>query len=603
MEFSKSQLEAINHKNGPCLVLAVPGAGKTTIIINRILNLIEEEKVSPSEILALTFSRASANDMRKRLKQFSKYTTFKNIRTIHSLCFEIVATYNKSKNNPFNMIEDDRFKAFRYKAINDTYKDIYFSNIDIESYLRILSAISTIKCKNLKEITLQVEDELGVKNLKKFYDNYEKVLRDNYLYDFDDLLLEAKAIFENDKKFKNAFKSRFKYILLDEAQDTSDIQWDIIKLLLSKNNNLFVVADDDQSIYKFRGASPYMLMRFEHEFANAKIIYLETNYRSYYEIVNSANRLIKNNKFRYEKELLSNRGKKSKVKVNILKTRQDQYESVVKDIKATKGKKAIIYRNNLSSIGIIDALDKNLLSFNLKDHNIDFFKSSVYKDVCEIISFILNPTDFDLYSKIYYKLQGYVSRAEIEEARYNSQENAIDRVLAIPNLPEYKAELLNDLKLHLRMAAANFKKRGMDIILNNCGYVNFLKQSKREQARSLDSLLRVYNTLISISKDTSIEEFLPRLDQIKKLCLIENSSDIELLTMHSSKGLEFDNVFIIDLIESEIPGSNILTNDLEEERRLLYVGMTRAKENLFMYAYKNDANNKVKISRFFEDLR
>lgn len=603
MEFSKEQLEAIKFLDGPCLVLAVPGAGKTTILINRILNLINNHNISPSNILALTFSKASANDMKKRLRQFQKNSEFKNIRTIHSLCYEIVLRYRKSINKPFFMAEDDRFSSLRYEAINSVYKDIYFANIDIDNYRNILSAISTIKSKNIQEINDSVEEELGVKHLKEYYDNYNKVLRENNLFDFDDLLIVANDILLNNNEFRNNFKSKFKYILLDEAQDTSDIQWDIIKLLLNKNQNLFVVADDDQSIYKFRGASPQMLMKFEHEFNDAKIIYMQTNYRSCFEIVNSASRLIKNNKYRYQKELVSNRGKNSKVKVNILKTRNDQYNAIIKDIKSVDGQKAIIYRKNLSSVGMIEALDRNLIGFNLRDYNTDFFRSSVYRDIVDIVSFVLDQENFELYSNIYYKLSGYVSKSEIAEARYNPQRHAIDRVLAIPNLPHYKREILEDLKLYLRLAHKNFKRKGLDIILNNCGYLEYLKKSKREQSRGLESLMRIFNTLNYISKEYHIEEFIPRLNYLKSLAENEINSDLTLLSMHSSKGLEFDNVFLIDLIDSEIPGNISLNGDLEEERRLLYVGMTRAKENLFLYSYKLDGDKKIRISRFFEDLR
>ena len=251
----------------------------------------------------------------------------------------------------------------------------------------------------------------------------------------------------------------------------------------------------------------------------------------------------------------------------------------------------------------MEALDRNMIGFNLRDHNTDFFRSSVFRDIVDIVSFMLEPNNFDLYTRMYYKLSGYVSKAEIQEARFNPQEHSIDKILAIPNLPEYKREILENLKLNLRLAVANFKKRGLDILLNNCGYLEYLKKSKREQSRGLDSLMRIFNTIVYISNDYNIEQFLPRLKYLEQLALNENDSDVVLLSMHSSKGLEFDNVFLIDLIESEIPGNNLLKDDLEEERRLLYVGMTRAKENLFLYAYREDANEKVRVTRFFNDLK
>ncbi|MDY3946442.1 MAG: ATP-dependent helicase [Ezakiella sp.] len=603
MEFSNAQIDAIKHFKGPCLVLAVPGAGKTTILISRIINLIEKHKVDPDRILALTFSRASALDMKNRMRVLSGGKNVKNIRTIHSLAYEIVAKYRRINNLPFNMVEDDKYRNDRFKVLDEISRKIEGAPLENEKYQNILSAISYVKCHYKIEITKKISHELGIVNLSEYFNGYEKYLKNNNLFDFDDLLNEAYDILKNNLDYCKSYQARFDFILLDEAQDTSDRQWDIIKLLLGVERNLFVVADDDQSIYKFRGASPALLMHFDREFKDAKILYMSTNYRSSSEIVNSANRLIKKNKIRYEKEIISDKGKLESVKVNILKNRDSQYKSIIETIPDLNGSIAIIYRKNLSAIAMMDALDRNNIEFNLKDHNVDFFRTSIVRDVYNIVDFIIDRS-LEKYKKIYYKLNGYISKLELSNLNIRANEDVLDAIINDYCIPLYKRELITSLKSSLNYAQAHFAKNGLMTILESCGYVNYLNNLKSEQERALDSVLRYFKSMVSISKGLSPSEFLERLSYIKKLALYEKEdAKIELLSMHSSKGLEFDNVFLIDLIDGDIPGKIANKEDVEEERRLLYVGMTRAKERLFMYSYRADAGDRVEVTRFFKDLK
>lgn len=602
MQFSESQIKAIKHVDGPCLVLAVPGAGKTTILIQRIINLVKIHSVLPSQILALTFTRASANDMKRRIEELGDDIKVQNIKTIHSLCYDIVALKCEKENKRFRMIEDRRLGSLRFDILNHTKMRLENIPLTIEEYRNLLSAISNMK--TLGSPTSSEDRSMILNNFEEYYNDYENYKNKNDLYDFDDLLIVADKLLKEDVEIRNYYKNKFKYISLDEAQDTSIIQWSIIKSLLTAKENLFAVADDDQSIYRFRGANPEMLMRFGEEFKNAKIIYLETNYRSRFEIVNSASKLIKNNNIRYKKNICADKDKSSTVKVRIMKSRKSQYSNIIKTIKDTNGEVALIYRNNLSAVALMDALDRELISFELKDHNIDFFNQVVYKDITDILKFFNNPSDIESYSNVYFKLKGYISRKEINSIKHSLGETYFEKIYNNFDVPSYKKELIEELEYSRRALIKNFSKNGLDILLNHCGYLDYLNHFKRLNNRGLEGYMRHFRTLRIISNGCNdIEEFLNRLEDIKNMALRESRSEIKLMSMHASKGLEFDTVILLDLLNSEIPGEHITKNELEEERRLLYVGMTRAKENLFMYAYKNDGNQEFKISRFLDELK
>lgn len=602
MQFSESQIKAIEHVDGPCLVLAVPGAGKTTILIQRIINLVKVHGVLPSQILALTFTRASANDMKERIEELGDDIKVQNIKTIHSLCYDIVSLMCQKEKKRFRMIEDRRLGSLRFDILNHTKMRLEKAPLTIEEYRNLLSAISNMK--TLGSPTSSEDRAMILNNFKEYYNDYENYKSKNDLYDFDDLLIVADKLLKENAEIRNHYKNKFKYISLDEAQDTSKIQWSIIKSLLTSKENLFAVADDDQSIYRFRGANPEMLMRFGEEFKNAKIIYLETNYRSRFEIVNSASKLIKNNNIRYKKNICADKDKSSTVKVRIMKSRKSQYDHIIKTIKDIDGEVALIYRNNLSAVALMDALDREMISFELKDHNIDFFNQVVYKDITDILKFFNDPSDIESYSNVYYKLKGYISRKEINSIKNTPGKTYFEKIYNNFEVPAYKKELIEELEYSRRTLLKNFSKNGLDILLNHCGYLDYLNHFKRLNNRGLEGYMRHFRTLRIISNSCrDIEDFLNRLEDIKNMALRESRSEIKLMSMHASKGLEFDTVILLDLLNSEIPGEHITKNELEEERRLLYVGMTRAKENLFMYAYKNDGNQEFKISRFLDELK
>lgn len=602
MQFSESQIKAIEHVDGPCLVLAVPGAGKTTILIQRIINLVKVHGVLPSQILALTFTRASANDMKERIEELGDDIKVQNIKTIHSLCYDIVSLMCQKEKKRFRMIEDRRLGSLRFDILNHTKMRLEKAPLTIEEYRNLLSAISNMK--TLGSPTSSEDRAMILNNFKEYYNDYENYKSKNDLYDFDDLLIVADKLLKENAEIRNHYKNKFKYISLDEAQDTSKIQWSIIKSLLTSKENLFAVADDDQSIYRFRGANPEMLMRFGEEFKNAKIIYLETNYRSRFEIVNSASKLIKNNNIRYKKNICADKDKSSTVKVRIMKSRKSQYDHIIKTIKDIDGEVALIYRNNLSAVALMDALDREMISFELKDHNIDFFNQVVYKDITDILKFFNDPSDIESYSNVYFKLKGYISRKEINSIKNTPGKTYFEKIYNNFEVPAYKKELIEELEYSRRTLLKNFSKNGLDILLNHCGYLDYLNHFKRLNNRGLEGYMRHFRTLRIISNSCrDIEDFLNRLEDIKNMALRESRSEIKLMSMHASKGLEFDTVILLDLLNSEIPGEHITKNELEEERRLLYVGMTRAKENLFMYAYKNDGNQEFKISRFLDELK
>ncbi|MDO5716584.1 MAG: ATP-dependent helicase [Tissierellia bacterium] len=604
MKFSKEQLEAIYHNEGPCLVLAVPGAGKTTILIHRILHLIQEASVSPSEILALTFTKASAMDMRKRIHDIEPKVRVQHIKTIHSLCYEILSYKASMDRIRFSMIEGPEFRKIRYDILNEIHLSYHSTSLTQEEYILLLQSISLVKSRQVS-LDASFEKEISIENFVHYFYHYENYKEKHNLYDFDDLLIKTREALTNDASLKNHYKNKFKYVLLDEAQDTSSLQWEIIKLLLTKKMNIFAVADDDQSIYRFRGAYPEMLMRFSTEFPGASIRFLQTNYRSVSEIVNSANRLIKNNRIRYEKEISAIKEKISTVKVGIFKSRTSQYEFLIKNLREHRGSKAIIYRNNLSAIGLMDVLDRNLIPFQLQERQPDFFNHFILRDIFQMLSFISDNTSWEHYKNIYYKLQGYLTRDEVLSLQYMSEEkNVFDRILRHPTIPSYKKEKLAELRNNCNLIQKHFPKRGLEILLKDCGYYNYLARIKREQSRGVEGYMKMFRTLQFISHETkNIDHFLQRLDELKQIAMSQTSRGVKLISMHASKGLEFDTVFLVDLLDQEIPGYKSNAEDLEEERRLLYVGMTRAKNSLFMLSYKEDEGEKLQPTRFLNELK
>ena len=612
MNFTNEQIDAINHFKGPALVLAVPGSGKTTVILNRIINLIENHDVLPKNILSITFSKSQGLDMERRfLKSFPNLKGQITFKTIHAFCYEIVKNYMKIKNIKKTLIEGDEkinkstllkryfFSMYEQKILDDVIKDFFslydFTKnkmIDFEDYVR--------KNKFISNRLL----------LLKLYKAYENLKLEYNFIDFNDLLYLANKYISEDKNLLSSIKKRYKFFSVDEAQDTSMLQFEIIKKIVYPENNLFVVADDDQSIYSFRGAEPKNLLEFKKFYKDSKIFIMNHNFRSTKNIIEISNKLISKNKNRYQKNPICTCSENSKIMLFRVKNAHIQMRKLLELIKQIKKDESvgILYRNNISSIYVANYFLENDVDFFVKENGFDFYLNKILLDINNILQFSQNQTDLEIFKRIYFKLNAYIKKDFISKLKYKSyDENILDALLDLDDLNSFYLKKFNALRNNFKMLKKLSMKYKIDFIVNELGYGEYLENY--DEIQKLNSNLMIDILKYISSNLNSYDDFLQRLKDIKEKLKDANksSSNISISTIHSAKGLEYDHVFLLDLVDGEFPQKNILnamdSSLLEEERRLFYVAMTRAKKTLTLFTIKTRNEKEVDTSIFYEELK
>lgn len=612
MKFTSQQVDAIKHFEGPALILAVPGSGKTTVLLNRILNLINNHNIDPSKIISITFSKSQGIDMERRfLAQNPEFRGKITFKTIHAFCYEIVRNYMKLKNikktliegnNEFNRIlilkrvyYQKNYKKLSDEEINDFFSIYDFTKnkmYDFEGYLRKNHFISN------RSLML------------KLYNLYNEIKIQNNFMDFNDLLILANEYISTDKKLLKALKNRYKFFQIDEGQDTSTLQFEIIRKIVFPENNVFIVADDDQSIYSFRGASPENLLNFKNIYPNSKIFFMDKNFRSTKNIIKISNKIIQGNKIRYEKYSKHTTEENSQIMLFKVKNSTIQARELVKRISEINPNETIgvLYRNNISSLYIADILKNNDIDFFVKENKFDFYSNRILNDVKNILLFSEDTTDLEVFKRIYFKLNAYIKKDFIAKLEYKPYNQCVlESLLDLDELNGFYlnkfTSLRNDFKRLKRMKMED----KIDCILYELGYGDYLDNFN--EFSNLNYNL-IFDLIKYLSKDLkTFDEFIEKLNNLKELLKNASSSksNISISTIHSSKGLEYDNVFIIDLIDGEFPQKSILNSFdeklLEEERRLFYVAMTRARKRLFLYTIKERNNLPVEPSIFYNELK
>lgn len=612
MKFTSQQVDAIKHFEGPALILAVPGSGKTTVLLNRILNLIKNHNIDSSEIISITFSKSQGIDMEKRfLAQNPEFRGKITFKTIHAFCYEIVRNYMKLKNIKKTLIEGNNefnrililkrvYYQKNYKKLSDEEINDFFSiydytknkMYDFEGYLRKNHFISN------RSLML------------KLYNLYDEIKIQNNFMDFNDLLILANEYISTDKKLLKALKNRYKFFQIDEGQDTSTLQFEIIRKIVFPENNVFIVADDDQSIYSFRGASPKNLLNFKNIYPNSKIFFMDKNFRSTKNIIKISNKIIQGNKIRYEKYSKHTTEENSQIMLFKVKNSTIQARELVKRISEINPNETIgvLYRNNISSLYIADILKNNDIDFFVKENKFDFYSNRILNDVKNILLFSEDTTDLEVFKRIYFKLNAYIKKDFITKLEYKPYNQCVlESLLDLDELNDFYlnkfTSLRNDFKRLKRMKMED----KIDCILYELGYGDYLDNFN--DFSNLNYNL-IFDLIKYLSKDLkTFDEFIEKLDNLKELLKNASSSksNISISTIHSSKGLEYDNVFIIDLIDGEFPQKSILNSFdeklLEEERRLFYVAMTRARKRLFLYTIKERNNLPVEPSIFYNELK
>lgn len=612
MKFTSQQVDAIKHFEGPALILAVPGSGKTTVLLNRILNLIKNHNIDPSEIISITFSKSQGIDMEKRfLAQNPEFRGKITFKTIHAFCYEIVRNYMKLKNIKKTLIEGNNefnrililkrvYYQKNYKKLSDEEINDFFSiydytknkMYDFEGYIRKNHFISNRLL------------------MLKLYNLYDEIKIQNNFMDFNDLLILANEYISTDKKLLKALKNRYKFFQIDEGQDTSTLQFEIIRKIVFPENNVFIVADDDQSIYSFRGASPENLLNFKNIYPNSKIFFMDKNFRSTKNIIKISNKIIQGNKIRYEKSSKHTTEENSQIMLFKVKNSTIQARELVKRISEINPNETIgvLYRNNISSLYIADILKNNDIDFFVKENKFDFYSNRILNDVKNILLFSEDTTDLEVFKRIYFKLNAYIKKDFITKLEYKPYNQCVlESLLDLDELNDFYlnkfTSLRNDFKRLKRMKMED----KIDCILYELGYGDYLDNFN--EFSNLNYNL-IFDLIKYLSKDLkTFDEFIEKLDNLKELLKNASSSksNISISTIHSSKGLEYDNVFIIDLIDGEFPQKSILNSFdeklLEEERRLFYVAMTRARKRLFLYTIKERNNLPVEPSIFYNELK
>lgn len=592
MKFTSKQLQAAKHLDGPLLVLAIPGSGKTTMLLERIKFL--SEHIDSSKILNLTFSRIQANDMKKRFDSKDS-----NFMTIHAFCYLIIRNYLKKYNRQVNLIEDEKIYN-KFNLVGEIYKSINNKKMSKEDLNLFFQKVSFMK-NSLLDISYL--ENVEISNADRIYLEYEKIKKQKHLLDFDDMQVYALKLLE-DKKLLKSIKNKYKYFQLDEGQDTSLLQFKILEKIVMPENNLLVVADDDQSIYSFRASNPTYLLNFTKIYKDAKIMTLDTNYRSGKEIIKLASTFIKQNKNRYKKDFKVNRKNPSQIKIKSFKNFSKEYAYILENIDKNENT-GILFRNNISAISLISYLLENNIDFSINSKIMDFFESKIFLDMINIINFSNDFNDVEIFSEIYYKISSYLSKDDIEKLIYKPVNENIFDFFENSDIEDFKKDALFNIEKklnHLRKLDIDKKISFIYQSLSYKDYIDMLSRKYKEE---------------TVNKDIYIESLkyftksCENLDQVyEKIKIIEKKSkslsenNLKLSTIHSSKGLEYDTVFVIDLIKNEFP--IILDEEnhferLEEERRIFYVAITRAKNSLHLLSLKNRNKKKVEPSIFYKN--
>ena len=622
MTLTPSQKDAVEALHGPICVISCPGSGKTTVTVIRLANLMVKGGVSPQQILALTFSKASAKDMNDRFKSlFPSLANHVKFATIHSFAFHIIRHFEQISGTRYEFIDTpNQMTHSKRQLLASIYLEKSERYLSDDEYETITGQISLLKNLMIephqtKEIKKYVENEVEL--FIQVYKAYEQKKEANFFLDYDDLLTTAYQILIHQDELRTFYQQRYTHIQIDEAQDTSKIQYELIKLVATPRNNLFLVGDDDQSIYAFRGAYPKQLLDFKQTFKDAQIIYLTENFRSSQNIVEMSSTFISHNHDRYPKEIKTPNPPSSVPVLHHFQTEKEQFTYLIEQLKAIDdlNEVAILYRQNVSAISLIEMLERHQLPFKLQEGKLTFFTHPIVKDVVAFFHLTLNPRDAEAFKRIAKIL--YLSASVIQQTLAQSESPYLDYLTRqVAFKTAFQRDKIRQFKLNLPKLKELPPKRAIHFILDTLDYENYLTKRgfiKDEKERVYTQGLAVIETLKSIASETGdLHEFLNRLShlyQLSQQSAQQMTPAINLLTFHASKGLEFNTVFLVDCMDGITPSSSALNQHLlheeeefEEERRLFYVAMTRARHQLQILSVANKHNMLFNRSVFVKDV-
>lgn len=605
---NEQQKEAVYCTEGPLLILAGAGSGKTRVLTHRIAYLIEEKGVNPWNILAITFTNKAAGEMRERVDRLVSLGAESIwVSTFHSMCVRILRRYvdRLGYGTNFTIYDSDDQKTLMKEICK-------YLKIDTKLYRErsLLAAISSAKDEMVtaEEFALRAEGDFHRQKIAEVYEEYEKQLRANNAFDFDDLLLKTVQLLQTQPDVLENYQKRFRYIMVDEYQDTNTVQFRLVSILAGKYQNLCVVGDDDQSIYKFRGANIMNILNFEQEFPGAKVIKLEQNYRSTSCILNAANAVIRNNKGRKEKTLWTDNGEGEKIQFRQVDNAYDEAEYIVNSMKkgVSNGKRiyrdyAILYRTNAQSRIIEEKLVSENIPYKIVG-GINFYARREIKDILAYLRTIDNGRDDLSVRRIINVPRRGIGLATVNRVQEYAAEREIRFYAAllaadlIPGIGRSASKLESFAALieHFKVESGHLSlPELMDEILETTGYLETLQADSDEEAESrIENIEELRNKMADYEaaceeagKKAELSGFLEEVALVADIDSLDESKDhVVLMTLHSAKGLEFPHVYLAGMEEGIFPSYMTVSSDdpseVEEERRLCYVGITRAKEEL-----------------------
>lgn len=606
MSFNKAQLQAIAHKNGPCMVLAGPGSGKTTVITKRIEYLIQKHKVKPDEILVITFSKAASKEMKERFHELCGKESYPvTFGTFHRIYYGILKwAYRIDAKNIFS--EDEKYQLI-WNVIDKL-------GIDIEDEKEFIQEIAEeISCVKNNRISLEEYNSKSCDEtvFRQIYRYYENARREKRKIDFDDMLVLTCQLFEERPDILQMWQQKYRYILIDEFQDINIAQYDVIRMLAKPEQNLFVVGDDDQSIYRFRGARPEIMLGFPNDYPKTKKILLDVNYRSTKAIVNCASRVIKQNVARFQKEIVTTNEQGVNVHIQEVRHAIEESKYIVREIEKALQEGvlvsdiAVLFRTNMDARILVETLMEYGISFEMKEHIPNLYEHFIGKNLITYMKMALGERSRKAFLEIMNRPNRYIGRDCVEHGEISFKD-----LRRSYQDKDWMLDRIDQFELDLRIIGRMAPYGAIQYIRKSVGYDEFLEEYAMKRKMKLEDLHEVLGQIEEHAKEyKTIEDWLAHVEEYTRMLKLQKNTQqtkkdaMKLITMHGAKGLEFDTVFIIEANERVIPYKKAETmEEIEEERRLFYVAMTRAKRRLVVSYVKEKSGKSMEPSRFVKEL-
>ena len=606
MNVNESQYRAITHKEGPMLVLAGPGSGKTLTITSRTKYLIEECGIQPERILVITFTKAAALEMKERFfRMMEGQRPNVTFGTFHAVYFTILKyAYGLRAEN---ILRDEQRIDFLRELIHRYEMEVEDENDYIGE---LTSEISKVKSEKI-ELGNYYSVNCPADIFRKIYLGYDAKLKHARLIDFDDMLIMCNDLLRQREDVRKFWQARYTYILIDEFQDINKVQYDNIRILAEPENNLFIVGDDDQSIYRFRGAKPEIMLGFEQDYKDAKKVVLDVNYRSTRNIVEAAGLVIKNNTKRFEKNIKTIHEDGEKIKVKHFKTQKQEVEAVIADILQEKQQGraleeiAVLFRTNTQPRLLAQKMVEYNIPFRMRDEVPNLYNHWIAKNIFTYIKMATGEVLRSDFLQVMNRPKRYISRDSLEAEVVD-----FDKLKSYYQDKSWMVERLEKLQYDLAMLKNMAPYAAIRYIQNAVGYGDYLKEYSEYRRMSFTELTDILDEMAEGAKDFKdyeswFEHIRNYTEEMKKqVAKSKNISNaVTFTTMHSSKGLEYESVYIIDANETIVPHKKSVTDaDIEEERRMFYVAMTRAKKRLAIYSTAERYNKELSVSRFVNEM-